>query len=516
MELAPQDTLVAAMTSAGFYPKSPAEVIHRETHISHLFFAGDLVYKIKKTVRYPFLDYSTLAKRRWFLNEELRLNRRLAPSVYLGVMPITHDEAGWRLGGWAEPAEYTLVMRRLPEKRMLSFLLETHQVTGQMMQELAQVVAKFHAGAEPAGGIEPSRWPALVAEQWNENLSELQPFVGPLLEGEGMGAIRRFGEDLLNEHAALLVRRAAQGWIRDVHGDLHCDHVCFAPEGIQIFDCIEFDPKLRFCDLAAEIAFLVMDLEVRGGQSAVAPFLERYRELIDDPESPLLLPFYQCYRALVRGKVHALRASGADQAARYFQFAARLTWQPLQPFVVILCGLTGSGKSTLANELGRRMGLRVISSDLVRKGLVKASGRHAVPFNQGIYSAAMTEKTYARMAHEAEKEIRAGRGVILDATYGQRANREKLIRLVEKHRAPWSLIRCFASDEIIRQRLARREAVGADLSDGRWEIYLQQKAVHEPISEIPSVACLELNTEASPDQLARSCENFLRSRLTRA
>jgi len=501
------------MGKPAFYPKPPAEVTHKETHISHLFFVGDLVYKIKKAVRFSFLDYSTLAKRRLFLNEELRLNRRLAPSVYLGVMPICRDDSGWRLGGWTEPAEYTLVMRRLPEKRMLPFLLETGQVTAAMMRELAEVTAKFHAGAEPAKGVEPRYWPATVAQQWNDNLTELQPFAGSMIEDEALRAIQRLGDGFFKEHSELLVRRAAQGWIRDVHGDLHCDHICFAPEGIQIFDCIEFDSKLRLCDLAAEIAFLTMDLDVRGGQSLVTPFLRRYSELMNDAELAALLPFYQCYRALVRGKVHALRAHGAAQATAYFRFAARLTWQPLQPFIAILCGWTGTGKSTLARELGQRTGLQVINSDVVRKTMVKESGRQAVPLNQGIYSPPMSERTYAKMARVAEKELEAGKGVILDATYGQRINRERIVRLAEKHRVPLALIHCFAPDETIRQRLIQREAEGKDVSDGRWEIYLAQKAACEPISEIPSEACLELNTEPPVEQLARACERFLRLRV---
>ena len=515
MESETQESLVAAMKEARFYPKPPAEVTHKETHISHLFFAGDLVYKIKKAVRFPFLDFSTLAKRRFFLNEELRLNRRLAPSVYLGVMPIAYDEAGWRLGGWTEPAEYTLVMRRLPEKRMLPFLLETHQVTPRMMQELAEAVANFHASAEQVKGTEQSRWPATVAAQWKENLSEVEPLVGVSIDSESLSAIADFGAKFLDGQTELLRRRAQGGWIRDVHGDLHCDHLCLAPEGVQIFDCIEFNAKLRVCDLAAEIAFLLMDLSVRGEESMAAPFLQRYSELIDDPELPSILPFYQCYRALVRGKVQALRPGGAAAAASYFQYAARLTWQPAQPFIVILCGLTGSGKSTLAGELGRRMGLRVINSDIVRKRMVNTSAHKIVPLNQGIYTPEMTDRTYARMAHEAEKEILSGKGVILDATYGQRANREKLVHLAEKHGVPWSLIHCFASDEIIRQRLTRRAAQGTDVSDGRWEIYFEQKRLCEPISEIPSEARLELNTEASLDQVARSCEKFLRSRTGR-
>lgn len=510
-----QESLVAAMKAPGFYPKPPPQVTHKETHISHLFFAGELVYKVKKAVRYSFLDYSTLARRRFYLNEELRLNRRLSPSVYLGVMPISYDEQAWRLGGWAEPAEYALVMRRLPERRMLPFLLETRQVTPQMLRALAKVVAKFHAAAEPAKGIEPGRWPALVARQWDENLSDLRPFVGRSIEDQTFEAIRRFGADFLDRHSGLLVQRAQQGWIRDVHGDLHCDHICFPPEGIQIFDCIEFSSKLRLCDLAAEVAFLVMDLEVRGGHALIAPFLKRYGELIDDPAMPELLPFYQCYRALVRGKVHALRPDGAAQAARYFEYAARLPWQPLQPFLVIICGPTGSGKSTLAGELGRRLGLRVINSDLVRKSMAQAPGRPPVPLNRGIYSFAMTEKTYAKMARETEKIILQGKGAILDASYGQRAKREQIVRLAERHGVPWFVVRCSAPDEVIFQRLSRRAAMGESVSDGRWEVYLNQQAAYEPSTEVPPRACLELNTEPSLDRLARACESFLRSRLRR-
>jgi aminoglycoside phosphotransferase family enzyme/predicted kinase len=504
---------VAAMMEPGFYPKPPAKVTHKETHISHLFFAGDLVYKVKKAVRYSFLDYSTLTKRRYFLNEELRLNRRLAPSVYLGVMPITLDASGWRLGGWAEPAEYTLVMRRLPEKRMLPFLLETRQVTPEMMRELAGVLAKFHAEAERAKGIEPGLYPPLAEKQWDENLTDLNPFIGLLIDSETYEAVKRSGAVFIRDHAELLRQRAQEGWIREVHGDLHCDHICFAPEGIQVFDCIEFDPKLRCCDLAAEIAFFLMDLEVRGGQALTQPFLTRYRELLADQELPVLLPFYKCYRALVRTKVHALRPGGAVDAARYFRYATRLTWERLPPFLLIICGLTGSGKSTLASELGERLGLPVINSDTTRKALAAKPGRQAVPFGEGIYRRTMTERTYAKMIRQAEKQILKGNGAILDATFAQRGNRGKVVRLAEKRRVRLFLIHCSAADEIIHGRLTQRAAAGKDTSDGRWEIYEEQRAAYEPITEVPAESCLELNTEAPLDQLAGACEKFLRSEL---
>jgi aminoglycoside phosphotransferase family enzyme/predicted kinase len=512
-----QNGLVAAMMEPGFYPKPPPEVSHKETHISHLLFAGDLVYKIKKPVRFSFLDYSTLGKRRHFLQEELRLNRRLAPSVYLAVMPIAHDGSGWRLGGWGPPEEYTLIMRRLPERRMLPFLLDSNQLTPEMMRAVAEVLAPFHAQAARVCEGDAHYYPWTVQKQWVENLTDLQPFVGTLFEVELYGVLKQFGAQFIRQHHDLLIRRFSGGWIRDVHGDLHCEHVCFAPEGIQIYDCIEFSPELRTCDLASEVAFFTMDLEVRGGGSLVRPFLTRYLEILDDSELRVLLPFYQCYRALVRGKVAAIRSHGGNgNAMRYFRYAARMTWGPFKPFLVILSGLTGSGKSTLARELSERLGLPVISSDVIRKTIAGKSGRMAVAFNEGIYSPTMTKKTYAMMAREAEKEIVNGTGAILDATFIHKNHREQIIRVAQKRKVPFFIIHCSASDETTQMRLAQRTSEGKDISDGRWEIYIKQKATQQPFSDIPPDDCLELDTEPSVEQLARVCERFLRSRIDHA
>lgn len=502
------------MMQPGFYPKPPAEVGHKETHISHLFFAGDLVFKIKKAVRFAFLDYGTLAKRRFFLNEELRLNRRLAPSVYIGVVPISCDERGWRLGGWGEPAEYVLVMRRLPDKRMLPFLLETNQVTAEMMRQLAAVLAQFHNEASRVESLSPQPYLTQVEKQWNDNLHELQPFVGTVITSAQLEQVTRFGADFLAQHGELLAHRAEQGWVRDVHGDLHCEHVCFAPEGVQIFDCIDFDPKLRCCDLAAEMAFLAMDLEVRGGASFVHPLLDHYRELVDDPAQATLLPFYQCQRALVRGKVYALRgAECLSEAQRYLRYAARFEWRAHQPFIVVTCGLSGSGKSNLARDLGARLGMPIINSDVVRKAMAGVTGPRRVGYDEDLYSPTMTARTYARLAREAEKHIDQGTGVILDATFTQREQRAKIVRLAGKHKIPLLFFHCLAGADITRRRLAARAKQGRDISDGRWEIYLRQRASEQPLDEIPGSSRLELNTEAAPEQLADRCEEFLRLHL---
>ncbi len=508
------ESLVQAMLDPGFYPKPPATVTHKETHISHLFFAGELVYKVKKAVRYSFLDYSTLKKRRYFLQEELRLNRRLAPSVYIGVLPITFDDLGWRLGGWAEPAEYTLVMRRLPDKRMLPSLLETEQVTPAMMRELAEFLARFHREAERVTGIAPQRYGAIVQKQWHDNLAEIEPFIGELFDAESFGAIQKFATDFIQQHAELFARRAAQGWIRDVHGDLHAEHICFAPEGIQIFDCIEFDPRLRHCDLASEIAFFLMDLEIRRGKDLLDPFLRRYGELIDDPEGGELLPFWKCYRALVRAKVYALRGeSDSDMARRYFFHAARIVWQRLPPFIVMVSGLTGSGKSTLARGLSERTGMTLLQSDMIRKEITGSTGRQPAPYSEGIYSQTLTEKTYATMTRRAGRLIAAGKGVIVDATFVRQVHREKIIRFAAKQRIAVFMIHCSVDEQTVQSRLAQREAEGKDSSDGRWEIYLEQKDAFEEIGELAADARLELNTDAPVELLLSGCEKFLRARL---
>jgi hypothetical protein len=513
-EQSAQESLVAAMMQPGFYPKAPAEITHKETHISHLFFAGELVYKVKKAVHFSFLDYSTLSQRRYYLNEELRLNRRLAPSVYLGVMPISKEDSMWRLGGWAQPSEYTLVMRRLPARRMLPFLLETRQVTSEMMGELAEVLAKFHEGAERARVAAPGDYAKSIENPWNDNFTDLEPFIGTVVEPDIVRTLKEFGARFFARNRDLLVRRAAQGWIRDVHGDLHCEHICFAREGIQIFDCIEFSAELRCCDLASEIAFLLMDLEFRGGKTLIEPFLARYRELIDDLEMPSLLPFFACYRAIVRAKVHALRARD-EVASRYFRFAARYTWAEWKPFLVMVCGLTGSGKSTLARELGERLDLPVISSDAVRKALANKPGKNIVAYQAEIYSAAMTKKVYGQLARAAEKSIKEGVGAILDATFIEKANRERIVRIAAKYAVPLFVVQCRASEETTEMRLAHRAAEGKDLSDGRWEIYVKQKAAGEPMDELAEANRLLLDTERPVGVLAMSCERFLRAGLER-
>ena len=512
----PSESLVAAMMDPAFYPKPPPTVTHRETHISHLFFAGDVVYKIKKPVQFSFLDFSTLAKRRYYIEQELRLNRRLAPSVYLGVVPIGFDGTCWELDGPSKPAEYALVMRRLPEKRFLKFLLETKQVTPEMMEKLAKLIADFHASAKVPEDLSPMVHLSIMEKYWNENLVDLEPFA-PGSERSRFDEIKAFGANFLKRNGELLAGRVSQGQVRDVHGDLHAEHICFAPEGIEIFDCIEFSPELRRCDIASEVAFLAMDLCVWGGRELMETFIAQYLKWTNDTDLRKLLPFYCCYRALVRAKVHALRLGCWNvETTRYFRSAAQFTWQPRKPFVVLVCGLTGSGKSTVARELAARLGVPVINSDVVRKQMASKSGQQIVPLNEGIYSPAMTEKTYAKMVSEAETQLVQGQGVILDATFSRRVQRKPIFNRAKRYGAHVALIHCSAPPATIQQRLKERAAAGTDISDGRWEIYLAQKAAAEPLDEIPLGQRFELNTDAPVEDLADASEAFLRATIKSA
>jgi aminoglycoside phosphotransferase family enzyme/predicted kinase len=510
-----EQPLVEAMHDPGFYPRRPPTVSHRETHISDLFFAGDLVYKIKKNVRYSFVDYSTLRRRLFFLQEELRLNRRLAPSVYLGILPISHDEYGWQLGSDAQLEEYALVMRRLPERRMLDNLLDTGQATPSMMDEVAETLAPFHAVAPNGRKVRIFGDPARIRAVWMENLSDLQAYVGHTVDARTIAAVRAFGDDCLARNSELMMRRTLAGYTREVHGDLHCEHICFAPEGIQIYDCLEFSRRFRCIDVASEVAFLSMDLEARGAREHARRFIRRYIELTNDADLNTLLPFYQCYRALVRAKVYTLIfPDGAETASRYFDQAYSYTWQPLKPFVVIVSGLTGSGKSTLARALGRRLGAAVINSDVTRKRLAGADNQHgAVKYGEALYSPAMTARAYRKMGDQADNILASGEAVILDATFHKAAQRAPVLEMAERRGAPVVVIECHAQDELVRERLAARAEARNDPSDGNWQIYLKQKEVVEPFPATMNRVSLETNLPVA--QLSAKAEDFLRSSLTR-
>jgi len=294
--------IIQALLDPKAYPEPPPRVELVQTQISYIFLAGDYVYKIKKPVDMGFLDYTTLEKRLFFCNKEVELNRRLCADAYLGVVPITKDKGRFIIGGKGEVQEYAVKMRRLPQDTMMDVLLKQHKVTPEMVVSVAEILVKFHKKAATSeeitriGGIDG------VIHNTSENFAQTDKYFNVIIEPETYRRLKTYTEGFLTTNSALFRERMAAGKVRDCHGDLHAAHICFY-QGICIYDCIEFIDRLRYTDVAADIAFLAMDLDHYGRQDLSGIFIDAYVKKSGDKELLKLLNFYKCYRAYVRGKV---------------------------------------------------------------------------------------------------------------------------------------------------------------------------------------------------------------------
>jgi aminoglycoside phosphotransferase family enzyme/predicted kinase len=513
--------LVDAMLQPGFYPHHPETVDLVQTHISFVFLAGDEVYKVKKSVRFSFLDFSTDEQRRRFCAEELRLNRRLAPGVYLEVVGISRRGDGFALTAADDPAvvEHAVHMRRLPDERMLDRLLDAGRATPAMIEQVADVLVEFHRNAEDGSELAAGGDPAVIARLFEDDTREVAPFHGRTISAADDADIQRYCRRFLAGHDPLLRRRQAEGRIRDGHGDLHTEHICFTAHGVAIFDCIEFNPAFRQRDVAADLAFLAMDLEYHGRADLAARLVQRYAERSGDPELPRLVPFYACQRAYIRGKVDSLksiepevpdrdRAAAADSARRHFALAYRYTWSEARLLVVVV-GLSGSGKSTVAAALCERTGFVHINSDTTRKRLAGLPPT-ARP-GPSLYTPAQSARTYAAMYAAAAESLVAGRGAIIDATFQRRVDRDAARRVAQDAGVPVLFVECTCPEAEVRRRLTEREQRSDDASDADWAIFLQQQRTAEPFAADEMPERLAIDTTLPLDELLASIESRLRA-----
>jgi aminoglycoside phosphotransferase family enzyme/predicted kinase len=494
------ERVVARMSEPSFYSPPPAQVDVRETHVSVVFLAGDRAYKLKKPVRMPFLDYSTLDRRRRFCEEEVRLNRRFAPDVYLGVRAIAARDGELVLAEAGDPAavEFVVVMRRFDEHATLEHMVESGLAGAELAEHVGARVAELHRAAPPAPA---DCWtPDYLSERLEENLDTTRPEVGTLVDAGTFDAVRRFSHAFLQTQRPLLERRTAAGMVRDVHGGLRAEHVLIERHGLSLVDCVDFDDRLRCIDVAADLAFLTMDLE-RLGSRPLAEAVERaYVAHTGDVELHELLPFYACYRAWVRAKVTALRIRQLDQddparpeleqrARALFSLSLRFAWRTRLPLVVVLGGVAGSGKSTLAAELSRRSGLPHLSSDGVRKELAGIS-----PDTRGmpeLYESEFTMRTYRELAVRAQAALAAAGGAIVDATF-QRRDQRALLRALDA-RVLW--IECTAPEDVLRRRGAAREIAPEHGSDATWPVTAAQLSAWEPLDDVPPADRHRLRTD---------------------
>jgi aminoglycoside phosphotransferase family enzyme len=305
--------LVAALMEPAAYPEPTSAVELIQTHISWVFITDDLAYKVKKPVDMGFLNFTTLRRRHHYLQEELALNRRLCPEIYLAVLPIVARGGGVLVGGQGHPLEYILKMVRMPQDRMMDEVADRGELTGEHLDRIIERLVPFYQQAATGPRLNKYGEPAVIAYNHEENFSSTEPLVGVALSRERFEGIRAFARAFLARNRARFLRRIREGRIRDCHGDLHMKNICLA-DGVYIFDCIEFNPRFRYGDVAADIDFLAMDLDFHGFRDLSRHFVGRFAEKARDPGLLEMLDFYKCYRACVRGKINAFTAQDPEQA----------------------------------------------------------------------------------------------------------------------------------------------------------------------------------------------------------
>jgi aminoglycoside phosphotransferase family enzyme/predicted kinase len=481
------------------------EVGFRQTHISLLFFAGDRVYKVKKPVDLGFLDFSTLDRRRHYCEEEVRLNQALAPGVYLGVVPITEEDDGsLRIAGRGRVVEYAVEMRRLPQPQMLDQVLERGEIDNERLRELAALLAEFHRAAATGGGVDEYGTPEAVAFNVRENFEQTRGFVAPPGEAAPAGArtlspilhafLSRRAETFLEREHRLLSSRVSNGRIRDGHGDLHAGNICLTDEGIVVYDRIEFAERFRCSDVACDLAFLAMDLDLLQFRAFSSYLVRTYAELAEDEDLELLVPFYKTYRAIVRAKVASIASAASElgpdereahrlEAFRHFHLAASYE---LPPALVLSCGLPASGKSYAARAIAEPFEAPVFRSDVKRKQLagLPPARLEPVAYGTGLYAPEMSDRTYAALREEAGNALRRGRTAIVDASFSSARQRRPFAELAAELGVPFVVVELRASEATIRERLERRARESGNPSDADLGIYLAMRQDFEPPDEL--------------------------------
>jgi aminoglycoside phosphotransferase family enzyme len=288
------------------YSQRPRRIELVQTQMSFIFLTGEYVYKIKKPVNLGYLDYTTLEKRHFFCLRELKLNRRLCPDAYLAVVPVVGEAGRFCIGGQGKATEYAVKMRQLPRERMMDVLLVQGEVTREMVARVARKLVDFHQKTETSREIGAFGKLDVIRRNCDENFSQTMKYIGATISAEEHQYVRRYTDDFIDSNATLFGRRVAEGRIRDCHGDLHAAHICFADD-ICVYDCIEFNDRFRYSDVASEMAFLAMDLDRYQHAALSRHLVNTYVELSQDSELMNLLRFYECYRAYVRGKVESFK-----------------------------------------------------------------------------------------------------------------------------------------------------------------------------------------------------------------
>ncbi len=518
MAVAVESPLVAAMLDPAFYPHRPESVELRETHISWVFRAGPLAYKLKKPIVLPFLDYGIVARRAEMCREEVRLNRRLAPGLYRRVVSIVPSGEGYAPAAEDDPeaVDHAVEMEVVDEERSLEALIAARSLATSDVEAIARLLADFHASARVVHGGEALR---SSLEPITENLATLRTAGTGIVDPDRLEVAAEFTDAFLVRHAEELERRAAAGRIRDGHGDVRAEHA-IVPLGAPpyIYDCIEFDPRLREADVAADLAFLVMDLVRLGREDRARDLVATYRRAGGDPGGDELVAFFAAYRAWVRATVACERAAELDddppaqarseaEARSLVDLGHRFAWQARGPSLLIVCGVAASGKSTLAERLAAAGGRPYLSSDLVRK---RRAG--IAPTERGgpaLYTVVAREEVYRELGRATAAALERGEAPIVDATFHREFERFAFEEGMGARLPVPLVVECTAPPSVLLRRAEARAADRAHVSDARTGVVLRQIGEHDPLEGRWARSRLSLRTDLALDRQIAAVERFI-------
>ncbi|MEL6249586.1 MAG: AAA family ATPase [Cyanobacteria bacterium J06648_16] len=496
--------LIDQMRCPSLYPhpvKTPIELV--QTHASWIFLTGDYAYKIKKPVNFGFLNYSTLARRKHFVEEELRLNRRTAADLYLEAVTLYQSGDRFSLRGPGQPVEYAVKMRQFPAGNLFSDLIKHDRLTPDLMQELAQQVATLHHQAATSDYIRSFGTAQQIRRAFDENYAQSQPFIGRGQTAEQLSDTQAYTDRVFASWGNRFQSRIDQHKIRECHGDLHLGNICWWQDRVYLFDCIEFNEAFRFVDTMYDVAFVLMDCEARGRPDLGNLFLNTYLEETGDWEGVYLLPLYLSRQAYVRAKVTSFQLDDADTPAAQQQIQNKaqnyyhLAWQYTRSKpgrLILMSGLSGSGKSTVARQLAQQIGAIHIRSDAVRKHLA------GIPLLQRgdacLYTPEMTQRTYHRLLTLGLALAQDGQTVILDAKYDRLAHRQAVLTQAKSAGIPVTIVVCEAPISVLRDRLQQRTG---DVADATADLLADQSACYESLAAEERAAAIYIDTTQSVD-----------------
>ncbi len=478
-----------------------------ETHVSWVFLTGSFAYKVKKPVRLSFIDYSTAERRAAMCHEELRLNRRHAPGLYVDVVPIAGTPAAPRVGATdSPPFEHVLRMVQFDPQLELSRLLQSGSIAAGELRAFGERIARMHASAAIAADADTFGTPSEAHRITLDNFDEIARVLPGRDEARQLARLHGRAQHLFETCRTLLEQRRRQGRVREGHGDLHCGNVVRWQGALAAFDGLEFDPGLRFVDVADDLAFLTMDLAVHGRSDLRGEALQAWLETSGDFAAVALLPYFELYRALVRAKVAALRgqqarsgtAGATTLAHQYLDWAVAQIERP-HPRLFVMAGLSGSGKTWFARRIAERCGALIVRSDVERKRLagLRSLDTSASAPDAGIYSREFNVRTYDRLRDCVADCLRGDESIIVDAASLRRGERELFLALGSEHAAEVVIVHCVAPLDILQRRIADRTAAGADASEATVSLLDRQTGYWEPFSDDERSHVIDVDTTSA-------------------